>query len=136
MRLPLPLTRILGAAIVMIAVYAMPSAAFAHQGHGTDVSAASSIASAENTASVEGSNAAEAQPSGRTAQQASRQPADERPCNAVCCTGGASCCAPAIDTSSSGLDSPQRVRTLVLPRAAVFGGVDPNLFRRPPRSFV
>ena len=135
MRLPLFLTRILGAVIVMIAVYAMPSAAFAHQRHGAEVASASPIAAAESTASAE-AEGTEAQPSERSGQQASRDPADKRPCNAVCCSGGSSCCAPAIDNCSFGLGSPPRVRTLVLAPVAVFGAVDPNLFRRPPRSFA
>jgi hypothetical protein len=138
MRLPLSLTRILGAVIVLIAVYAMPSTAFAHQGHEAVVSTtASATAAAEVSAAPHEMAVIAGKPgSDRASGQLSRQATDNAPCSGGCCSAGSSCCVPAIGNSSAHLERGDRGKVLVAAAAAVFGGVDPNLFGRPPRFFA
>ena len=127
MRMDLQLIRLLGAAIVMIAVYAMPSAALAHEAHDA---AAISVAVADDTSEARSSLPAEG------VDLASRRDVPDVPCNAACCSGGSSCCAPAIGHVSHNADLPQTGQLRALAPSPVFGGVDPNGFRRPPRTFA
>ena len=133
MRMDLQLIRLLGAAIVMIAVYAMPSAALAHQNH--EAAPVSMTASDKATASDDRSEETSSLPA-EAVELASQQDAAEIAVQCPCCSGGSSCCAPAISNTSHNVDLPPVGHLRALAPNPVFGGVDPNGFRRPPRTFA
>jgi hypothetical protein len=135
MRLSLFLARVVPIVIVMIAVYAMPSAAVAHPGHESSVTADASQAGTETEVSLAGASDEE-QVLKEPGERASARSADKLPCNGGCCSGGSSCCAPAVENPTAYLTNSDRRTSIVRAPTSVFSGVDPNLFRRPPKFFL
>lgn len=111
MTLPSPLTHLLAVVIVMIAAVFGASAAQAHEGHAHHASAAVKVSHATPKAVALTAKAVQAVNATVTAQalytpvaitalavggKAVAQVPAQRPCNGVCCSMGASCCAPGL----------------------------------------
>ncbi len=135
MRLSVFLARVVPIVIVMIAVYAMPSAALAHPGHESSGTADAYRASTETEVSLSGASAKEPALE-ETGERASAKSTEKVPCNGGCCSAGSSCCAPAVENPTAYLTIADRRTAIVRAPTSVFSGVDPNLFRRPPKFFV
>jgi hypothetical protein len=137
------MVHVLGAAIVMIAVYLMPSVAFAHSAHETGRTAG--ITTGEHV----GVSRATAEPgvettwlavglSGALATGFDPQDDAARPCSGSCChMADASCCSTALPGVEVAQLPLEMIGVKVSCRnAAVSAAATPDGPRKPPRSFA
>lgn len=140
MRLDRHLVHILVAAIALIAVYLVPSAAHAHSGHHHPEPAQVSIADvnldkASDTSSTE--IAFRADGSFAASASGTRSPTPGKACNGLCCASGVACCAHAL-VADQGAVVPD-VASARMPRLADLAGrpsADPQALPKPPRTFA
>ena len=131
MKLKLPLARLLGAAILLVAFCAVPSVANAHAGHA--VPAAPMDASATATDIQETVEArVNTAPEFRTASSV------QKLCGGLLCCGNAPCAACGfVIVGETSIVVPLSASSLLrLPMMAARSGIDPLDISRPPRPFV
>ncbi|WP_407520110.1 hypothetical protein [Methylobacterium oryzisoli] len=128
MTLPRPLARLLAALIVTIAGCLLASAAEAHAGHAHGPSAAFVERPAVQAVPVAARQADAPEP---CLAAADRAPS----CHGVCCSLGASCCAPSLGPPAlPGLAVPGAGIRLAAPAQPFRAGLSPEALPRPPRS--
>ena len=134
------LVRVMGAAIVLIAAYLMPTVAQAHAGH---VHAAPAAVAAATSASPDNSaTAAKAAPYDAIAKtvavlRADRSTQAPARCKGFCCGVNMSCCAPALAPEAATLvPLPAPSRLVLIYQAPARPGIDPEALPKPPRSFA
>ncbi|MEH2500852.1 hypothetical protein V1294_007331 [Bradyrhizobium sp. AZCC 1678] len=131
--------RILGAAIVLIALSFAPSVAQAHIGH-------------QHQASVHGGQSQVASQAvlheyGRSARSASLQqaqwkqdkmpPASDRNCTGDCCLSAcAACCAAGLPSAVGFVPFPRSITRVAFVPSQVWPDREPESLRRPPKHFV
>lgn len=133
------LVRLLGAAIVMIAAYLLPSDASAHGNHDatpkvtTEIASSSESGAAPNTVAV----SEDATPKKHDANRVLARAEADKPCNLGCCSGASPCCAPGlseVDVETHSLDSVSRVSFNI--STETLPGQSPEAPPRPPRTFA
>jgi hypothetical protein len=137
MKLRLHLARILGAAIVLIALAIAPSVASAHTGHGH---ARSAIAAFDVQPRHTSGRAVGKLPTAELkASTGLHSPSsDSSQCHGGACCSGASCatCCAAAVTELAYSTPPDSSSALIIPQVPVIGSLGPDGLRRPPRSFA
>ena len=132
------LERILGAAIVLIALLAAPSAVLAHAGH-AHAAATHLATSASNDVAVVPATP-KASPAALTTSTGWHSPTSD----SSGCHGGGGCCSGAPCTACCALTVPGSVATepptssaaLMLPDSRLNHSLDPDDLHRPPRFFA
>jgi hypothetical protein len=129
------------AAIVLIAGFAVPSLAFAHEGHAHHPSQVAPTSSESTSADVRGHE----QPTAKhiAALSAPRGSANTAaggvtPCGGNCCSGGAgmACCGAALAPESFWIPLLQASAQLGIPRAPPLPGLPPEALPKPPKSIA
>ena len=139
--------RMIGAAILLIAVQFAPVAAMAHTGHGPDahhqghslhvhgiVSGIAHAVASEQASAVH--DAAPTQQTEATARSTpGAQPADSGACVMGCC-GCTGCCAAALASIAPSLPPKACSPRIGFARVLAVAGLDPGSLRKPPRSLA
>src|SRR5215207_1704859 len=136
--------RFLGTAAVLIAVYLIPSAAWAHASHGQHGAQVSTAVAHHDHAAAKTANRAGtivSSPGEATIVTAAVVPGrssdPESGCVMGCCAMGAGCCPGVMAVAGFPQVGPVSQARLVRPRhLAVAGGIDPEALPKPPRSLV
>ncbi len=134
MRMQDILTRLLGAAIMLIAAYVLPSPAQAHEGHGLSAAAGAAVASPVTHAST-AAHAHSASPTLVATAERSAPAMPGPPCGRDCCNPGMVCCLSALvvdpvlalPLATSRRQEP--LRAMVMPPGRV-----PEALPKPPRT--
>ena len=131
--------RIVGAAIVLIALLLVPSVAQAHAGHRHIARPAiSSGQTADSVAAAVDHRAAK--PVQAEVTQISKPPAgapQSVPCTGGCCSGApCTACVGMAPVDLPTLTPPMAASSIVLPHVSESGGLAPDGLRRPPKSFA
>ncbi len=147
MHLPQPLTRLMAVVIVMIAAVFGASAAQAHEGHAHRAPAAVKVshtgtamvsvpAKTVQVATAKAFAISQTVSTLASGAKASKAPA-ERPCTGVCCSMGASCCAPSLlhDLTLAPVVLTGGSRLLFAQQPAI-AGLPREALPKPPRSFA
>jgi hypothetical protein len=138
MGLKLQLSRILGAAILLIALSFMPSVANAHGGHDHGSQPAASTPHHSEGVAASGQIADEAgQAELSQAESPSTSPSKTAGCNSGCCTGAA--CGACVGMAFMGvpvLAPPVSASSMVLLDASPSSSLPPEGLRKPPKSFA
>jgi hypothetical protein len=132
------LERILGVAIVLIALLAAPSAVLAHAGHAHAAAVTHRVTSdSSDIASVAAT--AKASPAALKTGTGWHSPSsDKSGCHGGCCCSGAPCTACCTLTVPCGVatEPPTSSAALILPDSRLNHSLDPDGLRRPPRFFA
>jgi hypothetical protein len=128
------------AAVILIAAAAMPSLAWAHEGHVHHVAAAEKATAPSHDAATPGSIAASrptaqvAAASFATTQDVAAGPTD---CASHCCGGtGMACCGAILVPDLCSDPFVQGSQSFVIPRASPLPGLPPEALPKPPKSFA
>jgi hypothetical protein len=130
------LERILGAAIVLIALMAAPSAVWAHAGHAH--AAATHLVTSDSTAVASVPATPKASPAALTTSTGWHSPSsDSSGCHGGGCCSGAPCTACCALTVPGGVatEPPTSSAALMVPDSRANHSLDPDGLRRPPRFF-
>ena len=131
------LERILGVAIVLIALLAAPSAVLAHAGHAHAAAVTHPVTSdSSDIASVAAT--AKASPAALKTGTGWHSPSSDRSGCHGCCCSGAPCTACCTLTVPGGVatEPPTSSAALMLPDSRLNHSLDPDGLRRPPRFFA
>lgn len=110
----------------VVAIYAMPSPVLAHRGGG-----------AADVPTVSAPEIGNAAPVFSSSTMASPEATRSAPCDdGGGCSGGAACCALIIPYVPPLIFQPSRAPNFVRLSDDIRGGVVPNVYRRPPRTFA
>jgi hypothetical protein len=131
--------RILGAAIILIALSLAPSVAQAHIGHQHEASvhdgqgqAASQVASHESERSATAASLQQAQ-----WKQTGTPPASDRNCTGDCCLSAcAACCAAGLPCPVEFAAFPRTITRVAFGPSQMWPGREPESLRRPPKYFI
>ena len=131
MKLTLPLARLLGAAILLVAFCVAPSVANAHAGHAVPAAPMDTSATATDIQEIVEAHV-NAAPEFRTASSV------QIVCGGLLCCGNAPCAACGfVIVGETSIGVPLSAGSLLrLPMMAAGSGIDPLDISRPPRSFV
>jgi hypothetical protein len=127
------------AVIVLIAAFALPSLAIAHEGHAHHPSQVAPTSSESTSADVRGHE----QPAVRqiatlSATHSPIAPGVVVPCGGNCCGGGAgmACCGAALAPEAFWILLPQSSAQLAIPRAPPLPDLPPEALPKPPKTIV
>ena len=131
--------RILGAAIVLIALSFEPSVARAHVGHQHQASvhdgqgqAASQVAARESQRPATSASLQQDQ-----WKQAGTPPASDRNCTGGCCFFAcAACCAAGLPSSVAFVPFPRSIARVAFAPSQIWPDREPESLRRPPKHFI
>jgi hypothetical protein len=131
--------RILGAAIVLIALWFAPSVAQAHIGHphlasvhGGQSQVAFQAASHESERSARSASLQQAQ-----WKQAEMPPASDRNCTGGCCLSAcAACCATGLPSPMEFVAFPRTITRVAFGPSQMWPDREPESLRRPPKYFI
>jgi hypothetical protein len=136
MSLKLQLSRILGSAILLIALSFMPSAAKAHDGHVHGSQPAASTPHHLDGGDSSGQTTNKSEQTEMSKANVSDNPAMPAGCNGGCCTGAAcAACVAIAFVESPVLSPPVSASPIVLVDARPSSSVAPDGLRKPPKSF-
>jgi hypothetical protein len=137
MSLNLQPSRILGAAVLLIALSFMPSTAKAHAGHAHGSQPAASTSHHVDALDASGQIADKSDQVELTGANASDHPITSAGCNGGCCTGAAcAACVAIAFVESPVLSPPVSASPIVLLDARPSFSVAPDGLRKPPKSFA
>jgi hypothetical protein len=131
--------RILGAAIVLIALSFAPSVARAHTGHPhpASVHGGQHQAVAQASAHVSERSAVPASLQQAQWKQAKMPPASDRNCTGDCCLSAcAACCATGLPSPVQFVTFPRTITRVAFGPSQMWPDREPESLRRPPKSFI
>jgi hypothetical protein len=132
------------AAIVLIAAFALPSLAIAHEGHAHHRSPVAPTSSKSTSEDVRAPDVRAHQQTARATllsatRDSPRAPAGGiTPCGSYCCSGGAgmACCGAVLAPEAFWIPLLQASAQLAIPRAPPLPGLPPEALPKPPKSIA
>ena len=131
--------RILGAAIVLIALSFAPSVAQAHIGHQHQASVHDGQGEADSQVASHESERSAAPASLQQAQwkQTGTPPASDRNCAGDCCFSAcAACCAAGLPSPVAFVPFPRSITRVAFAPSQIWPNREPESLRRPPKHFI
>ena len=131
--------RVLGAAIVLIALSFAPSVAEAHLGHQHQASVHDGQGQAAFQAAADESERSATPASLQQAQwkQAGMPPASDRNCTGGCCLSAcAACCAAGLPSPVAFVPFPRSMTRVAFAPSQIWPDREPESLRRPPKHFI
>jgi hypothetical protein len=132
------------AAIVLIAAFAVPTLAIAHEGHAHHPSqVAASVPESTSPDTCAADIRGDAQPATKRAAVLSAAPDSSNAaagvvqrCGGSCCSSGMACCGAALAPDAISIPLVQASTQLAIPRAPPLPGLPPEALPKPPKSIA